>query len=956
MTLRQLAIKSLAPILIGAGLLSFMADAATLDLELEHPSWAKQAVVELGSCQALKGKVKFGRAFLTRGIPTTALRYSIAGVPEVPTCIRLSWHADGVELVSPEISVAFPSISMAGAMQLLAAQTVIRITAAPTPGGVVSSKFRDGDDGTAAIPLTWATIPPYTGLIEGAGSGPQCRDSRQYLTEAGSPDATLSLVGSVANFSLSTDDLCYDDSGVSSGTLVLRATRNTEVSDSLPFAVSSVAAASTDTTAPTIPVGVTVSLDGNDDPVITFDAPADVRVTGEDVSGLDTFTVLRNGTPLTPTAFTGTGLAPTFTSADIGTLTPAGEAVQDGADWAHTAEGGVSLHGDEFLFTSTPITGDFTCTVKVASTSGQQSSARNGGLMMMEDTAGQSKFFGVELFTTGNSRAYNRVVTGGAETQVGLVTLPSAVGWLQIERAGDVLTARVSEGGNDFGEVDTRTLGLNSTVLAGIDTKSAEDGVEITTEYENLACTSRPRQTFTDTGATPGTTPSYTVIATDAEGNDSAASVAVTIDVPAAPPPANTDTPDYVDPIAGATVGTQTVVSVSDNADLTTKLGTAACGQTFRLANGTYGTARTLTLSCPAESPFIIECLNARVCVQSAAITLRGARNIVRNIKFSGANAKAVCQGTNNRLIANEFTGWTNGNAITVSRNGGVGTQCEIAYNEIHTPGAYPGGTNGGSAGQRIGIRSGEDTSADFHYDVWAHHNYFHDFPEKPIPTNYGSGQSDAIELCQTAINGVDSGWYIEDTLVEDHAQGGGIGAGTIDLKCGGAVARRITFINSPGRLDARQGSVQDIIEAVWLDDDSGGMEIRGNSHIVVGNRVRGGGIKVMTGNQECTNMASNTRPRACDAYVAGNDVNQLRISFQCGGCSTETMPAVRTTIRDQAGTTITFGVAGHNTTDERNLASTRDFEDAVIIDDSDVGPAAVSDASAAYKAARDLD
>ena len=56
--------KSLAPILVGAGLFSSPVHAAILDLELENPSWAKQTVVELGTCvSGSRGQIEFGRRF-----------------------------------------------------------------------------------------------------------------------------------------------------------------------------------------------------------------------------------------------------------------------------------------------------------------------------------------------------------------------------------------------------------------------------------------------------------------------------------------------------------------------------------------------------------------------------------------------------------------------------------------------------------------------------------------------------------------------------------------------------------------------------------------------------------------------------------------------------------------------------------------------------------------------------
>lgn len=95
--------------LIGGLLLSAIANAVVIDLELEHPPWATEAVLEFGTCvSGERGKVAYGTTFDIRSVSTRTLRYSMAVEREVLTCIRMSWHALGVELVSPEIFTAVP--------------------------------------------------------------------------------------------------------------------------------------------------------------------------------------------------------------------------------------------------------------------------------------------------------------------------------------------------------------------------------------------------------------------------------------------------------------------------------------------------------------------------------------------------------------------------------------------------------------------------------------------------------------------------------------------------------------------------------------------------------------------------------------------------------------------------------------------------------------------------------
>src|SRR5690606_33514030 len=96
----------------------------------------------------------------------------------------------------------------------------------------------------------------------------------------------------------------------------------------------------------------------------------------------------------------------------------------------------------------------------------------------------------------------------------------------------------------------------------------------------------------------------------------------------------------------------------------------------------------------------------------------------------------------------NRFTGWTQ-HAIAVVD----GTLGEIAYNELYEHADW-GAVTASNFQMRIAIRTAGNegtTPPQFQEDVWVHHNYFHDFPTKPDPNRYSSGQNDAIEMCQAS-------------------------------------------------------------------------------------------------------------------------------------------------------------------------------------------------------------
>lgn len=469
------------------------------------------------------------------------------------------------------------------------------------------------------------------------------------------------------------------------------------------------------------------------------------------------------------------------------------------------------------------------------------------------------------------------------------------------------------------------------------------------------------------TAGTPVGVRSVTLRASDGA---TSADKAISVTVSAVSLPATSDTPDYVDPVGGvtllggrttvyaapATVGTGSGTTAGNAMALTTALANSAAGQTIQLIAGTYAGTYALTKTVPGNNPIIVKGVASFLSIVTGTWTMTGARQIVTGIQFSGSSAKCTVGGTNNKLIGNKLTGWGNGNAISAGRSG---AQCEIAYNEIYSPSAWVIGES--AYPYRAGLRTVDDGSADFHYGGWLHHNHFHDFPDKPS-SSYGSGQSDAIEIGET-IGGtypnINSGWYVESNLIKDHLQGTSTGAANVDLKVGGVVARYNTFINSAGHFDVRAGSYHGCtIESNYIPDS--GMYMHGRGNRLIGN-YSSGGLRLMAGNQA---IGANgvAYPPSENALVVGN-IAPITVGYYWSS-STPTLPCADTTIRDQpAGngsitikpSSPTVGGYATGTIDQRNSAAGINFAVAVALTTSDVGPSAISSASAAYKAARGL-
>lgn len=430
------------------------------------------------------------------------------------------------------------------------------------------------------------------------------------------------------------------------------------------------------------------------------------------------------------------------------------------------------------------------------------------------------------------------------------------------------------------------------------------------------------------------------------------------------------DTPDYEDVNPdGALVGVttqsgRTLTSVANSAALPAAMADQDCKETLQLANGTYTGNYTFTANCAADVPFIVECLNPGMCtLANGTWTMTGARNQLRRVHLSNVNV--VIDGDNNKLLQFTQTGWS-GVGISPRNISGTGKNCEIAYGEQYSPTAF--GPSDGSTQIRMGIRSQENGLSTFHKGCWIHHMDQHDFPAKPDPNLYSSGQSDADEVCETNNSGtyrdIDAGWYFEDILVRDHLQGNGTAdAASFDLKCGGIVVRRMTFDNVYGFISMRGSTYYpSTFEGIWMDDDAaeGIAGIRGDGMRVIGNRVSGN-LYAYAGDLACTGQGSaSLRAAACNPLIVGNIVNGITYIGYEFSSATFTVPLSDGIIRAHTGTIVANGsnCAGPcvtNLTNTPSAAAGLNYTPAVKLTPADVGPDKISDAPTAYKQARDL-
>lgn len=421
--------------------------------------------------------------------------------------------------------------------------------------------------------------PSLTGLITGTSYS---ENARAYFTGTNAATATLAVVtvsgsnATTTGWSISGgDNLAISSGTAGSGSLMVTGTASGSTVNCSARNWSRVSAG-TDTTAPTVPTGLSVTLNGSNQPVLTFDAPCDPQVSGS-ASGLSTYTVTRNATPLTPVSITGGG-QPAGSPTDIGAVSPAGTTSNtNGADYLEVSEGAVGSTADRLHFTSTSVTGDFTATAQIESFANVTVTYAKNGIMARDGTAvGARNVFGQMRPGTFTGMQY-RSADGGATTQASQTGAQSAPGYIQLKRVGDTFTVNQSaNGANWITTTPATTVLLPSTLLVGLATSSESAGNPITTQYRKLCIRSVASITYTDTTASAGTTYTYTVHATDAASNSSAESASVSITT-------GGNTPDFTVKASGGsflntTAGITSAIAAAAGADKIIEFQTATPG------------------------------------------------------------------------------------------------------------------------------------------------------------------------------------------------------------------------------------------------------------------------------------------------------------------------------------------------------------------------------------------
>jgi hypothetical protein len=177
---------------------------------------------------------------------------------------------------------------------------------------------------------------------------------------------------------------------------------------------------------------------------------------------------------------------PSWTSVDVGSVTPAGSASVD-SNGVYTVSGaGADIwnSADAFHFYYQPLSGDGQIIARVATV--QNAAAWTKAAVMMRDSTDAGSAHAMMLVSAGKGTAFQRrVATGGLSTNTAgpLVTAPY---WVRLVRSGSTFTAYASPDGSTWTEVGSDTISMGSTIDVGLAVTSHLDGTLATATFDHV--------------------------------------------------------------------------------------------------------------------------------------------------------------------------------------------------------------------------------------------------------------------------------------------------------------------------------------------------------------------------------------------------------------------------------------------------------------------------------------
>jgi hypothetical protein len=406
-----------------------------------------------------------------------------------------------------------------------------------------------GSKGPPTEDLEWGSLATVAALIANQTTGSAfSHNVRQYLSGTNAATATISIVqvsgdnatseGWAISSSGAGNNLTHPGSNTGSGFFILRATDGTGSVDSPSIGWAWVASA-TDTLAPTIPTGITITPQTNALDFV-WSASQDPLHGSSAASGVKDYIIRRGGTTVATVNATSPGISPSPTEITLGSYSPSPSfsySTTNGGRYTITSAG-IGTHGtttEQFKGYGFQVSGNFKARVKVV-----QFTAVGGylystaGIMVSSRTQGQPFVYFYEEPIDGASRVQlKRRTTAGTNAGNVAANSVASYAYLQITRTGDSWRTEYSlDGGLTWNLNADTTCTLPTDVYVDLAVTSQVAGSAVTAIFEQFAVSNTSDQTYTLSSASSGT---YTVSARDIALNESAQSTGLS-GVPNTPP------------------------------------------------------------------------------------------------------------------------------------------------------------------------------------------------------------------------------------------------------------------------------------------------------------------------------------------------------------------------------------------------------------------------------------
>jgi regulation of enolase protein 1 (concanavalin A-like superfamily) len=234
------------------------------------------------------------------------------------------------------------------------------------------------------------------------------------------------------------------------------------------------------TCAGTLPAGGTCTADTLFSPLATGTRVARISLQSNASNGALSIALRGVGVSTTPPP------SP-WSAQDVGSVAIAGTAAY--ANGTFTVKGsGADIWGtaDAFQFVHQPLTGDGTIVARVATVENVQPWTKAG--VMIRDGVGAGAANAALVVSPGRGLSFQyRKTAGGLTTNV--PTTGAAPKWVQLTRAGSVISAAVSSDGTAWAAIGSVTIGMASTIQIGLIVTSHSATQAATATFDRVAVT-----------------------------------------------------------------------------------------------------------------------------------------------------------------------------------------------------------------------------------------------------------------------------------------------------------------------------------------------------------------------------------------------------------------------------------------------------------------------------------